>query len=163
VDCTDDFVAAQRGDHALDLAPVAEVDDIADVPAPLRASGRLEAGIVAVALDEVSRVREREATVDEGRVHANTLNPHPVSRLPTNVVNEPFTMFRVVLRQTLWHGATMQVRRTRAGGCFLTLCILGGFVVGLAIGNPMKGVLIGTGVGVMLALFVWLVDRRRPG
>jgi hypothetical protein len=57
----------------------------------------------------------------------------------------------------------MQVRRTRAGGCFLTLCILGGFVAGLAIGNPMKGVLIGTGVGVMLALFVWLIDRRRPG
>jgi hypothetical protein len=55
----------------------------------------------------------------------------------------------------------MASRTTRAGGCFLTLCILGGFPLGLAIGNPMKGVLIGTAVGAALALVLWLVDRRR--
>ena len=49
---------------------------------------------------------------------------------------------------------------TRAGGCFLTLCILAGFPLGLAIGNPMKGVLIGTAVGIALAVLLWLVDRR---
>jgi hypothetical protein len=50
---------------------------------------------------------------------------------------------------------------TRAGGCFLTLCILAGFPLGLAIGNPMKGILIGTGAGVALAVLTWLIDRRR--
>jgi hypothetical protein len=55
----------------------------------------------------------------------------------------------------------MASRTTRAGGCFLTLCILGGFPLGLAIGNPMKGVLIGTAVGAALALILWLIDRRR--
>ena len=50
---------------------------------------------------------------------------------------------------------------TKAGGCFLTLCILAGFPLGLAIGNPMKGILIGTGAGIVLALAVWLLDRRR--
>ncbi len=50
---------------------------------------------------------------------------------------------------------------TRAGGCFLTLFILAGFPLGLAIGNPMKGVLIGTGVGIALAVLVWLIDRTR--
>lgn len=50
---------------------------------------------------------------------------------------------------------------TRAGGCFLTICILAGFVVGLAIQNPMKGVLIGTGTGVLLAVLTWLIDSRR--
>jgi hypothetical protein len=50
----------------------------------------------------------------------------------------------------------------KAGGCFLTLCILGGFIAGLAIGNPMKGVLIGTGLGAVLAVLLWLIDRRRP-
>ena len=48
---------------------------------------------------------------------------------------------------------------SRAGGCFLTLCILGGAVVGLAINNPMKGVLGGTALGILLAVLLWLADR----
>ena len=52
---------------------------------------------------------------------------------------------------------------TKAGGCFLTVCILGGFAVGLAIRDPMKGVLIGTGLGTLLALGLWLIDRRKAG
>lgn len=50
-----------------------------------------------------------------------------------------------------------------AGGCFLTLFILAGFVAGLAIGNPMKGVLGGTAIGAALAGAMWLIDRRRRG
>ena len=52
---------------------------------------------------------------------------------------------------------------TRAGGCFLTVCILAGFPLGLAIGNPMKGILFGTGAGIVLALATWLIDRQRSG
>ncbi len=52
-------------------------------------------------------------------------------------------------------------RKPLAGGCFLTLCILVGFPLGLALGNPMKGILIGTGAGITLAVIVWLLDRRR--
>ena len=55
----------------------------------------------------------------------------------------------------------MNARTTQAGGCFLTFCILAGFVSGIALGNPMKGGLIGTAAGVLLALLLWLVDRRR--
>ena len=55
----------------------------------------------------------------------------------------------------------MQRSTAKAGGCFLTLCIPAGFVVGLAIGNPMKGVLIGTGIGAALAVLLWLIDRRQ--
>ena len=50
---------------------------------------------------------------------------------------------------------------TRAGGCFLTICILAGFPLGIAIGNPMKGILIGTAAGIALALGTWLIDRAR--
>jgi hypothetical protein len=50
---------------------------------------------------------------------------------------------------------------TRAGGCFLTIFILAGLPFGLAIGNPMKGILIGTGVGVALALLTWAIDYFR--
>jgi hypothetical protein len=60
----------------------------------------------------------------------------------------------------LWHGRRMP-STSRAGGCFLTICILAGFPLGLAIGNPMKGVLIGTGTGIALAVITWLIDRRR--
>ncbi|HKX91641.1 MAG TPA: hypothetical protein VJM15_04360 [Sphingomicrobium sp.] len=56
----------------------------------------------------------------------------------------------------------MAPRATRAGGCFLSLSILAGLSYGLAIGNPMSGILIGTGAGIVLALLLWLVDRRRP-
>jgi len=57
----------------------------------------------------------------------------------------------------------MRARTTRAGGCFLTVFILLGFVGGLAIRNPLKGVLIGTAVGAALAIATWLIDRRRSG
>jgi hypothetical protein len=51
--------------------------------------------------------------------------------------------------------------KTKAGGCFLTLCILAGFPLGLALHNPMKGILIGTGTGIALAVVTWLIDRKR--
>jgi hypothetical protein len=50
---------------------------------------------------------------------------------------------------------------TRAGGCFLTLFILAGLPLGHATCNRMKGVLIGTGVGIAIAVITWLIDRRR--
>ena len=58
-------------------------------------------------------------------------------------------------------GAPMEGSRTRAGGCFLTLTILGGFAIGLSLGNPLKGTLIGLAAGAALAVIVWLIDRRR--
>ncbi len=48
-----------------------------------------------------------------------------------------------------------------AGGCFLTLCILVGLAAGLALGDPMKGIVIGTAVGTLLATGLWLVNRRQ--
>jgi hypothetical protein len=60
-------------------------------------------------------------------------------------------------------GLAMRGSTTRAGGCFLTIFILAGFLAGLAIRNPMKGVLIGTGIGAALAAALWLIDRRRAG
>ena len=57
-------------------------------------------------------------------------------------------------------GAAMR-NTTRAGGCFLTLCILAGFPLGLSIGDPMKGILIGTGAGVVIAVALWLIDSRK--
>lgn len=41
--------------------------------------------------------------------------------------------------------------------------ILLGFLFGLSIRNPLKGVLIGLGIGAALAIVTWLVDLRRGG
>jgi uncharacterized membrane protein len=57
----------------------------------------------------------------------------------------------------------MDGSRTRAGGCFLTLFILLGFLFGLSIRNPLKGVLIGLAIGAVLAIATWLIDSRRGG
>ena len=67
---------------------------------------------------------------------------------------------RLATPRCLCHGPAMP-SSTRAGGCFLTLFILAGLPFGLAIGNPMKGVLIGTGVGIAFAVITWLIDRWR--
>ena len=50
---------------------------------------------------------------------------------------------------------------SRAGGCFLTIFILLGFLYGLSFRNPLKGVLIGLGIGIVLATATWLIDSRR--
>ena len=52
-----------------------------------------------------------------------------------------------------------------AGGFFWMTAILVGAVWGIAAGNPMKGILFGTGIGAAVAAAVWLIDRakRRAG
>ncbi len=48
-----------------------------------------------------------------------------------------------------------------AGGFFLVAPILIGFFVGLATEDAMRGVLIGTGIGLALGIGLWLVERCR--
>lgn len=50
-----------------------------------------------------------------------------------------------------------------AGGFFWMTAILIGAVWGISAGNPMKGILIGTAVGALIAVSVWLIDRARRG
>ena len=54
----------------------------------------------------------------------------------------------------------MQPSTKRAGGCLLVGGILIGLVVGLFAGNAMLGVWLGTGIGIVAAVAVWLIDRR---
>ena len=88
----------------------------------------------------------------------------PLSGLPTKIVNAALTICRRVsagARGALlpWRG--MARRNTLSGGIFLTIGILAGSVWGVAAGEPMKGVLSGTGLGIAAALLLWLLDRRR--
>jgi hypothetical protein len=54
----------------------------------------------------------------------------------------------------------MAKRTPMAGGFLLMAAILIGAVWGVAAGNPMKGILIGTGTGIAVAVLIWLLDSR---
>ena len=55
----------------------------------------------------------------------------------------------------------MARRAHHAGGFFLVLAILGGFLWGAMSGEPVFGAVVGTAIGAVIAVIVWLVDRRR--
>jgi len=64
------------------------------------------------------------------------------------------------LQRRLAHRPPMQ-RSPMAGGFLLLVAILVGFAIGVTVGNPVGGAMIGTIAGVVLALAVWLIDRKR--
>ncbi len=49
----------------------------------------------------------------------------------------------------------------RAGGVFVTLGLLIGAVAGVFAGQSSLGMVIGLGVGVTIAIILWLSDRKR--
>ena len=80
------------------------------------------------------------------------------------LVNRSFTMkFRQdwSARPSSAMGGGMATRKPMAGGFFWMAGILIGAVWGIVAGNPMKGILIGTGAGAAIAAVVWLLDRPR--
>lgn len=56
--------------------------------------------------------------------------------------------------------ARLMERTRKAGGCFLMGAIMLGFVVGLATDDAMRGVVVGTAIGIVIAVAIWLLDRR---
>lgn len=48
----------------------------------------------------------------------------------------------------------------RAGGALIALLIMGGAIAGGLMGQPSAGLLIGAGAGALIALALWLRDRR---
>lgn len=59
------------------------------------------------------------------------------------------------------HVRIMTTRTPAAGGIFLFLSPIIGALYGIGRGEPIKWMLIGFGIGVALALAVWLIDRRK--
>ena len=60
-----------------------------------------------------------------------------------------------------WQKRAMASRKPQAGGFLIFAAIIIGVVWGIATGQAMRGVLIGTIAGAGLAILLWLVDRRR--
>jgi uncharacterized membrane protein len=49
---------------------------------------------------------------------------------------------------------------SRAAGFFIAAAVIVGAIVGVAVGQPSMGVLAGAAIGVLIALALWLQDRR---
>jgi hypothetical protein len=47
-----------------------------------------------------------------------------------------------------------------AGGVLIAIGAIGGAVIGLFLGEPSKGFLVGLGGGIGMAIAIWLLDRR---
>jgi len=48
-----------------------------------------------------------------------------------------------------------------AGGFLLSVSILAGALTGVFLGQPSIGFLVGAGSGLIIAIVIWLLDRRR--
>ena len=51
-------------------------------------------------------------------------------------------------------------RNPIAGGALIAIGAMGGAVIGASRGQVTAGFLIGTGAGALIALVIWLFDRR---
>lgn len=52
-------------------------------------------------------------------------------------------------------------RSPAAGGVLIAIGAIGGAIVGMFLGEPSKGFLIGTGAGIGMAIAIWLLDLRQ--
>ena len=59
------------------------------------------------------------------------------------------------------YAALMTTPTPMAGGFFLILPIVIGFLWGLASGRAMQGAIAGLAIGLVLAFAIWLIDRLR--
>ena len=67
----------------------------------------------------------------------------------------------VAARALCGHGWRMKRRSTAAGGIFIFVGLILGAIYGINVGQPMLWLLRGFGVGIGLAILVWLIDRWR--
>ena len=52
---------------------------------------------------------------------------------------------------------------TQAGGSLLALSIIVGTIAGSVAGEPSMGFVVGAAAGVLIAVLLWLRDRKRGG
>jgi hypothetical protein len=53
-----------------------------------------------------------------------------------------------------------QPNASRAAGFFIAVALLLGAIIGTASGQPSLGVVAGAAIGIVIALALWLSDRR---
>ena len=76
-----------------------------------------------------------------------------------NRTSRPSTV-RLASRGGTWHWPVMAASpNPAAGGAFIALGALGGAAIGVATGQTSAGLVVGLGLGVVLAIVIWLRTR----
>ena len=71
---------------------------------------------------------------------------------------------KLAQNDTTWHMRTMQKQTSnasRAGGAIIAFLTLAGALTGVKMGQPSIGMIAGFGAGVLIAIGLFLYDRRR--
>lgn len=145
----------QRRRRPRHLLPMTEVDQVALLPAPIRPRAGLGGRVAAVFAEEVHGVAGG-GEVGEEVVHDTFVSPADLARPSTGPVNARFTS---AIASPTAHA--MAKREPLAGGAPLALCTLAGLGIGFAWGQSTLGLLVGFGVGLLIAVSFWLYDRKR--
>lgn len=163
---------AQYLDRALNLPPVAEVDDIAERAAAVGALGGFQHRMIAEQRHQLMRQIQARAIdmnmiVQEAAPFSCPMfRPGAVSNMRMLTINGMFTThsWRTSRQAAMGTGMDKSGRKgTRAGGFILAVCIMAGAVIGGLMGQPSAGLLAGGSLGALVALAMWLRDRRYTG
>ena len=124
----------------------------------------LDSGVVAICLEQQRGVSQRPAAIDERRIHDRRDNPAHLALWVTDKVNEALAIFADLWRDGDRSAMPHHMKKPRnaaAGGIFLFLGPVVGALYGIGRGEPILWMLYGFGAGVVIAILVWLFDRRR--
>lgn len=138
------------------------MDDIADRAAAMGADRRLRQRMLAEAGDELGRVGQGFPAGEMDVVTQAWLPFSPPDRRLIHVCFQTAQCGRLTPDKSgrLCHGPAMSTgRSTQAGGFILALSILIGAIAGAALHQSSIGLLVGLGVGVVLALLIWVLDK----
>lgn len=144
-------IMLKPANEPLDLAPAAEMEDIAPVAAVVGARRRGDAGRCAIEGDQPGGVHRRGAVEEEaGLVHGSRgFSRKPLPKRRPRLVKHCLA---------IGDGKAMSEPGKSggiAGGVFIALGAIGGAVAGAIAGEPSIGFLAGMGAGLLIAALIW--------
>ena len=159
------FAIAEHRHHTLDLAPAAEVDEVAKIAASPGALGRFAQRIIAERLDKLGGLGQSGPAGEMDVVTQGfPFRSLPQAVAPTRCQNAQGKglMSSLACTRGFWQSRAMEpARNNQAGGFVLAACIIGGTVAGAILHQASLGFLIGHGAGILLAVIIWMIDRAR--
>lgn len=167
------LIQPKHRDCSLHLPPMAEMDHVSERTAAVGARGRLQLRELAKIGDELRCFPQRRPVLNVDMVvHANFPNSFLLRRsLAGQGCEKPhLRRERRIHHASGWRklpapAMTQAMNRhrksgTQAGGFWLAGAIIAGVIGGILVGQASIGFLVGAASGTLIAVLLWLRDRR---